>query len=85
MSQRWSKAYFQLPATGFASTDAISIRVADVHLRCSVLDPASPKRLERWDWLTFEHYWGSAGRIILPIFERPRGSAAPEDDIGARR
>ena len=37
-----------------------------------VLDPASSKRLERWERLKFLHYWGSAGSVMLPLFETPR-------------
>ncbi len=44
---------------------------ADSVQRLYILDPASPKRLEQWDRLTFLHYWGSAGRVMLPLFERP--------------
>lgn len=36
------------------------------------LDPASPRGLERLDRLTFLHYWGSAGNMMLPLFETPR-------------
>ena len=50
-----------------------------------VLDPASPRRLERWDRMTFEHYWGSAGKIMLPLFETPRPPAAQQAKSGASR
>jgi len=40
-----------------------------------LLDPASPKRLERWDRLTFEHYWAGGGRFMLPLYQTP--SALP--------
>lgn len=36
-----------------------------------ILDPASPKRIEQWERLKFVHYWGSAGRVMLPLFETP--------------
>jgi hypothetical protein len=36
-----------------------------------LLDPASPRCLERFDRLTFLHYWGSAGNMMLPVFETP--------------
>jgi len=48
-----------------------------------VLDPASPKRLERWDRLSFEHYWGSGGSVMLPLFETP-GRGTPAMPTGAR-
>ena len=44
------------------------------------LDPASPRRLESVDRLLFQHYWGSAGKIMLPLFETPgqvAGATAP--------
>jgi hypothetical protein len=44
----------------------------------SALDPASEKRLVRWDRSMFAHYWGSAGRVMLPLFERP----APRTQTG---
>jgi len=43
-----------------------------------LLDPASPKRVECWDRLTFEHYWGSAGRIMLPLYEKPEAGHTGE-------
>jgi hypothetical protein len=36
-----------------------------------VLDPASPKRIEHIERQMFEHYWGSAGSVMLPLFEAP--------------
>jgi hypothetical protein len=36
-----------------------------------VLDPASPKRIEHIDRRLFEHFWGSSGFVMLPLFEAP--------------
>jgi len=36
-----------------------------------LLDPASPKRLERWDRLTFQHFWAGAGYAMLPLYQTP--------------
>lgn len=50
-----------------------------------VLDPASPRRVERLDRLTFLHYWGSAGNVMLPVFETPpeRVSAARHSAVAS--
>ncbi len=42
-----------------------------------ILDPASPRRIEHWDRLMFEHYWGSGMNVMLPLFEAPPEAAAP--------
>ncbi len=52
---------------GFRPADA-----ARGEMRVYLLDPAAPKRLACWDRFLFEHYWGSAGWVMLPIFEEPR-------------
>lgn len=36
-----------------------------------VLDPASPKRLERWDRETMETHWNATDRVMLPMFVTP--------------
>lgn len=37
-----------------------------------VLDPASPRGVERWEHRTVEHYWRSTGQIMLLLFEAQR-------------
>ncbi|MCP4247639.1 MAG: hypothetical protein GY778_11370 [bacterium] len=48
-----------------------------------VLDSSSPKRLEQWDRLTFEHYWASAGNIMLPLYEMPKSQPQQAIATGA--
>jgi hypothetical protein len=50
-----------------------------------LLDPASPKRLERWDRLTFEHYWASAGHVMLTLYETPGAQVGPHSTEGEGR
>jgi len=57
--------------------DAGSPQSATVH----VLDPASPRRLESWERDVFDHYWASAGRVMMPIYEAPRMVAGPEPAV----
>lgn len=48
-----------------------------------ILDPASPRRVERLETLAFCHYWNSAGRIMLPLFETPPQAQQTARVIGA--
>ncbi|MFQ5490624.1 MAG: hypothetical protein ACE5GE_07875 [Phycisphaerae bacterium] len=36
-----------------------------------ILNPASPRRIERLEPLAFRHYWNTAGRIMLPLYQTP--------------
>ncbi len=52
---------------GVAGGDSVET-AATIHY----LDPASPRRLVSVERLTFQHFWNSAGNIMLPVFRTPR-------------
>lgn len=50
-----------------------------------LLDPASPRRVERMEPLAFRHFWNTAGRIMLPLFETPPQAQQASGPTGESR